>query len=108
MEASLRGYLTEIDSRASTGHGAAELARVEMPRVVAALRALLDDHQPDPDGRCPSCRTRWFTRAPAPCRAYLTTHLCLLSAEEEVEDSTEPGATATTAYPRHLANPSVA
>ncbi|MCG8919947.1 hypothetical protein L6E12_29670 [Actinokineospora sp. PR83] len=96
LEASLRGYLAEISSRAETGRGVTDLARLELPRLVSALRALLADHQPDVDGRCPTCRTRLFTRAPAPCRAYLTTHLCLLAVEEE------PVEVAHTAYARHL------
>ena len=96
MAASLRGYLAEISTRAETGHGVTDLARLELPRVIAALRALLADHHPDADGRCPTCRTRLFTRAPAPCRAYLTMHLCLLSAEEERGE--EP----RRSYSRHL------
>ncbi|MFC5289130.1 hypothetical protein ACFPM7_18935 [Actinokineospora guangxiensis] len=83
LEASLHGYLGELTRRAPSG--APDLATVELPRVVAALRALLDDHRPDPDGRCPTCRTRLFTRAPAPCRAYLTAHLCLLVTEDTEE-----------------------
>ena len=60
------------------------LARVELPKVVTALRALLDEHQPDERGRCATCRRRRFSRRlPAPCRAYLTAHLCLLAVEEE-------------------------
>ncbi len=92
MEASLQGYLTEISHRAQADGAAvaADLARYELPRVVAALQALLDEHRPDENGRCPSCRTRLFTRAPSPCRAYLTAHLCLLVTED-------------TSYTRHLA-----
>jgi hypothetical protein len=96
MQASLRGYLAEISSRAETGRGVTDLARLELPRVVAALRALLADHRPDADGRCPTCRTRLFTRAPAPCRAYLTMHLCLMTAEDERAGPPH------TAYGRHL------
>lgn len=81
LEASLHSYLNDLERRSPTGDP--ELARAELPRVVAALRALLDDHRPDADGRCPTCRTRLFTRAPAPCRAYLTAHLCLLVTEDE-------------------------
>lgn len=84
MEASLHGYLTDLDrrSRVAGDREAALLSRAELPRVVAALRALLEEHSPDDDGRCPTCRTRLFTRAPAPCRAYLTAHLCLLVTED--------------------------
>ncbi|WP_146108050.1 hypothetical protein V5P93_005337 [Actinokineospora auranticolor] len=92
MEASLQGYLTEVSHRAEVDGDAAatRLARAELPRIVAALRALLAEHSPDENGRCPSCRTRLFTRAPAPCRAYLTAHLCLLVTED-------------TSYKEHLA-----
>ncbi|MGX7829358.1 hypothetical protein ACTG9Q_30150 [Actinokineospora sp. 24-640] len=85
LEASLHGHLSDLDRRAATGDPT--LARVELPRVVAALRALLDDHRPDLDGRCPTCRTRLFTRAPAPCRAYLTAHLCLLATEDTTDSA---------------------
>lgn len=88
LEASLHGYLSDLEHRAPAGDPA--LARVELPRVIAALRALLDDHRPDADGRCPTCRTRLFTRAPAPCRAYLTAHLCLLVTEDAEDPSTQP------------------
>ncbi|MBM7775694.1 hypothetical protein JOD54_005898 [Actinokineospora baliensis] len=84
MESSLRGYLSDLsdDARGGGDAAAARLARAELPRVVAALSALLDEHRPDSDGRCPTCRTRLFTRAPSPCRAYLTAHLCLLVHED--------------------------
>jgi hypothetical protein len=83
MEASLQDYLATLSARAQTGgEHAAQLARAELPRIVAALQALLDEHHPDSQGRCPTCRTRLFTRAPAPCRAYLTAHLCLLMTED--------------------------
>ncbi|MGH3860189.1 hypothetical protein [Actinokineospora sp.] len=84
MESSLQDYLSTLSTRATESgeHAAAELARGELPRIVSALQALLDEHHPDAQGRCPTCRTRLFTKAPAPCRAYLTAHLCLLMTEE--------------------------
>ncbi|WP_285609233.1 hypothetical protein [Actinokineospora globicatena] len=90
MAASLRDYLAELSdhARADDDTDAARLARTELPRVVAALRAVLDEHRPDRDGRCPTCRTRLFTRAPSPCRAYLTAHLCLLVNEDGAHDDT--------------------
>ncbi|OLR94262.1 hypothetical protein [Actinokineospora bangkokensis] len=100
MESSLRGYLAELSTRAATGSGLRDLARLELPRVVSALRALLAEHHPDADGRCPTCRTRLFSRAPAPCRALLTTHLCLLALEEERAE--DPGS----AYAKHVLPPS--
>jgi hypothetical protein len=85
LETSLADYLTAITYRAQFGdeRAAAIVARYELPRVVEALKAVLDEHSPDENGRCPSCRTSRFGRAPAPCRAYLTAHLCLVVTEEE-------------------------
>jgi hypothetical protein len=85
MEASLESYLNELSTESASGddRAVADLGRHELPRVITALRALLDDHRPDEDGRCPSCRTRLLARPPAPCRAYLTAHLCLLVTEQD-------------------------
>jgi hypothetical protein len=84
IEASVQGYLTEITRRVqvSDGHAAATIARSELPRIAAALQAVLNEHKPDQRGRCRTCRRRLFRRAPSPCRAYLTAHLCLLPAED--------------------------
>ncbi|MFL6126470.1 hypothetical protein [Actinophytocola sp.] len=93
MERSLADYLTDITYRAQFGdeRAAAIMARFELPRLVEALRAVLDEHSPDERGRCPSCRNRRFGRAPAPCRAYLTAHLCLVVTEGETpEETTRP------------------
>ena len=85
LEASLHDYLADISQRAQTGDdlSALRLARTELPRIAAALRSVLGEHEPDEDGRCRTCRTRRFGRAAAPCRAYLTAHLCLLVAEDD-------------------------
>jgi hypothetical protein len=65
---------------------ASELARTELPKLAATVMALLDAHQPDEHGRCPTCRTRrWRRRRPAPCRAYLTAQLCLTLVSEQAE-----------------------
>lgn len=93
LETSLADYLTDITYRAQFGdeRAASTIARFELPRLVAALRAVLDEHAPDEYGRCPRCRTRRFGRAPSPCRAYLTAHLCLVVTEEETpEETTAP------------------
>ncbi len=85
LETSLADYLTDITYRAQFGdeRAATVVARFELPRLVAALKAVLDEHTPDQFGRCPTCRTSRFGRAPAPCRAYLTAHLCLVVTEDE-------------------------
>jgi hypothetical protein len=90
LESSLADYLADITHRARYGddRAAAAVARHELPRVVEALKAVLDEHSPDEHGHCPSCRTRRFGRAPAPCRAYLTAHLCLVVTEDENAEAT--------------------
>lgn len=81
----MHDYLTDIGQRAQTGDdlAAINLAHFELPRIIAALRAVLGEHEPDENGRCRTCRTRRFGRAAAPCRAYLTAHLCLLVTEDD-------------------------
>jgi hypothetical protein len=85
LEAALAGYLADVVYRAEFGdeRAAAAVARHDLPRVVEALKAVLDEHAPDQYGRCPNCRHTRFGRAPAPCRAYLSAHLCLAVAEDE-------------------------
>lgn len=85
LEASLAEYLADITHRAQFGdeHTAAMVARQELPRLVEALKAVLDEHEPDQFGRCPNCRTTRFGRTPAPCRAYLSAHLCLVATDDE-------------------------
>jgi hypothetical protein len=88
LETSLADYLTDITYRARFGDelALATVARLELPRLVEALKAVLNEHSPDEYGRCPRCRIRRFGRAPAPCRAYLTAHLCLVVTEEETPE----------------------
>ncbi|CCH34049.1 hypothetical protein ABZ816_09520 [Actinosynnema sp. NPDC047251] len=85
LDKSLHEHLATLVRLASAGDDetAVELARSELPRLVAALRALLAEHSPDEHGRCPTCRSsRWSRRLPAPCRAYLGTQLALTVAAE--------------------------
>jgi hypothetical protein len=75
--------LVRLSSTADDGT-AADLARFELPKVVTALKALLDEHTPDEHGRCPTCRSRWWSRRlPSPCRAYLGVQLCLNSVADD-------------------------
>jgi hypothetical protein len=85
LQTSLHGYLAGVIERAQTSDdpAAATLARLELPRIAAALQQVLEEHEPDRHGRCPTCRTRRLGRSPAPCRAYLTAHLGLLLAEDD-------------------------
>lgn len=86
LEASLHDYLGELIQRAQAADetAAANLGRFELPRIAAALQAVLNEHEPDEHGRCRTCRSRRFGRATAPCRAYLTAHLCLLVTEDDL------------------------
>jgi hypothetical protein len=88
LESSLTDYLADLTHRGRYGdeHAVAAVARFELPRLVEALKAVLDEHSPDEFGRCANCRTSRFGRAPAPCRAYLTAHLCLVVTEEETPE----------------------
>jgi hypothetical protein len=86
LDRSLHEHLAALVRLASTGDDetAVELGRYELPRVVAAVKALLDEHTPDEHGRCPTCRTRrWSRRLPVPCRAYLGTQLCLTVTDDD-------------------------
>ncbi|WP_433263536.1 hypothetical protein ACQPZF_32490 [Actinosynnema sp. CS-041913] len=85
LDKSLHEHLDAVVRLATTGDDetATELARSELPLVVAALRALLDEHTPDEHGRCQTCRTKRFSRKlPAPCRAYLGVQLAMTMAAE--------------------------
>jgi hypothetical protein len=85
LDRSLHDRLSDLVRRAqrSDDDTALHLARVEVPKIITALRALLDEHHPDERGRCRTCRSRRLRRRPpSPCRAYLAAHLCLVIAED--------------------------
>ncbi|TQM83562.1 hypothetical protein FHX81_5988 [Saccharothrix saharensis] len=44
------------------------VARAEVPRLVAALRATVATHKADPSGDCPACHTTW------PCAVIDSAH----------------------------------
>lgn len=86
LDRSLHDRLGDLVRQARRGDDrtALDLARVELPKIVTALQALLAEHQPDDRGRCPTCRSRPFSRKlPSPCRAYLAAHLCLMIADDD-------------------------
>lgn len=65
--------------------GAADVAvvvmRQDVPGLVAALRVLAAEHEPDENGRCRKCRTGLFwRRVSAPCRMLLDVHLAVEAA----------------------------
>ncbi|HEX5114967.1 MAG TPA: hypothetical protein VFW65_07195 [Pseudonocardiaceae bacterium] len=85
LDRSLHTHLGDLARQAQRGDDttALDLARVELPKIITALRALLDEHQPDERGRCATCKRGRFSRKlPAPCRAYLAAHLCLVIADD--------------------------
>ena len=86
LDESVRAHLADIARCAlkEDDGRVAELAREEVPKLVAAVRTLLAEHQPDANGNCPACRRGSFLRrrTTAPCRAYLAAHLCLMSTED--------------------------
>jgi len=50
----------------------AAMACLEVPRFVAGLRVLLEEHVPDANGYCQRCTAgRWWRRTHVPCRVYL-------------------------------------
>ncbi|MET8757564.1 hypothetical protein [Lentzea sp. NPDC004782] len=81
LEKILRDELTrdleQLGTVAADGDDASVLsiARHDMPRLVAALMALVDQHKPDADGRCRECRRGWWKRLPGPCRMLLAVRL---------------------------------
>lgn len=84
MQAAVQQRLTEL-TRSVDKSGQERLivlAENEIPRLVAALREVLAEHEPDATGRCPTCRRRqrWSPfrrRRQTPCRAYLAVRLRL-------------------------------
>jgi hypothetical protein len=60
----------------------AALADVELIRLVGAWRALLAEHEPDDQGRCPRCPrcSRWCRRRQGySCSVWVTAHRCLVA-----------------------------
>jgi hypothetical protein len=66
-------------------HSRAALAEVEMPRLIAALMALLAEHEPDEDGRCRCCSRR-RRRREGRCSVWVTAHRHLLGSEVDHEE----------------------
>ncbi|WP_037365093.1 hypothetical protein [Amycolatopsis orientalis] len=49
------------------------VARSELPRLAEGWRAMLQAHEPDERGDCPTCSTRWH-RCKAPCSVWQVAH----------------------------------
>jgi hypothetical protein len=56
------------------------LAEGELRRLTVAWRALLAEHEPDGDGRCPQC-SGWRRRMNFPCSVWLSAHNRLVAGE---------------------------
>jgi hypothetical protein len=70
-----------IVSRDADMPSRAALAEVEMPRLIAALSALLDEHEPDEGGRCPRCSRR--RRRGVQCSVWVTAYGYLIGNDVE-------------------------
>jgi hypothetical protein len=74
------GWLKRVESlldEADTPSRAA-LAEVEMPRLIATLRALLAEHEPDEDGQCHRCSGGRRRRTGLHCSLWVTVHRYLV------------------------------
>lgn len=56
----------------------ASVARTELPRLTEGWRALLEAHEPDSKGNCPSCWSRWRPQK-APCSIWQAAHQHLVA-----------------------------
>jgi hypothetical protein len=77
----VRNRLAVVEGVATGGDErvAADLARSEVPHLVAAIRVVLDGHRPDVDGHCRACwGRRWWQRPTVPCRQYVLARTALL------------------------------
>lgn len=84
-------HLDLVSRIAADGDGASALsmARHEVPRLVAALRVFVDEHQPDENGWCRKCRNGpTWRRVPAPCRMLLDVHLAAQAATATTHERT--------------------
>jgi len=93
LDQSLRADIAALEHVVKVGgdDAVATAARSEVPRLVAAMEALLDQHGPDENGRCPMCRDRRFwrlhhwRRPNVPCRALLAARIAW-TVVDEVDD----------------------
>jgi hypothetical protein len=56
-----------------SGKSLVSVARSELPRLTEGWRAMLQAHEPDERGDCPTCSTRWH-RCKAPCSVWQVAH----------------------------------
>lgn len=80
LRRSLDDHLERVGRVAVEGDAGSALSvmRHDVPGLVAALRALADEHQPDENGYCRKCRSGPFwRRVAAPCRMLLAVHFAV-------------------------------
>lgn len=70
-------YLDTLVSEADLRSRAA-LAESEIARLTSAWRALLDQHAPDQQSRCPQC-SGWRHGRKFPCTVWITAHQHLIA-----------------------------
>ncbi len=56
----------------------AALAETETRNLTSVIRDILRLHQPDHQGQCSSCRTRWWRKRGFPCPVWVIAHRHLL------------------------------
>ncbi|MET9628285.1 hypothetical protein ABZX92_12555 [Lentzea sp. NPDC006480] len=84
-------HLDLVSQVAADGDGQSALfvMRQDVPGLVAALRVLTDEHQPDENGNCRKCRSGPFwRRVAAPCRMLLQVHLAVGAATATTRERT--------------------
>ncbi|QRP45954.1 hypothetical protein [Amycolatopsis sp. FDAARGOS 1241] len=64
--------LSDLANRADA-QSLVSVARSELPRLTEGWRAMLQAHEPDERGDCPTCSTRWH-RCKAPCSVWQVAH----------------------------------
>ncbi|MBB5854189.1 hypothetical protein ACFQ05_12840 [Amycolatopsis umgeniensis] len=64
--------LSDLANRADA-QSLVSVARSELPRLTEGWRAMLQAHEPDERGDCPTCSTRWH-KCKAPCSVWQVAH----------------------------------
>ena len=70
----------ETVARDADAESQAALAQTELVRLTEAWRALLAEHEPDEDGRCPQC-SGWRRPKSFPCPVWLCAHRRLVACD---------------------------
>lgn len=86
LQENVLNRLAEVCDVAVNGDldAAASVARAEMPRLVAGLRALVLQHRPDENGQCVQCVAgRWWRRIAVPCHVLLELQLSMMNYDQK-------------------------